>query len=1302
GTATAADYTSASGTLNWADGDTADKTFTVTITSETTVESDETVNVTLSNAVGAVMGAQSTAVLTIVNDDVSLQFSAATANVNEDAGTVTLTVTRLGSSVGAVGVNYATGGGTATAGTDYTAASGTLSWAAGDAADKTFTVTITNDVLLDPGETFDATLSAPTGGATIGTTGTATVTIIDDDAPGTLQFSAATYSVNEGGGSVTITATRTGGSGGVVTVDYATSDGTATAGADYTTASGTLTWVAGDAAAKTFSVPITNDASAEGSETVNLTVSNPGGGAGLGAQSTAVLTIVDNPGTLQFDSASYAFTENWGTVTVTVTRTGGNGGAVSVNYATSNGTATAGSDYTAASGTLSWADGDVTSQTFNVPLTDDGAVESDETVNMTLSSPTGGAALGAWSDIDLIIVEDDVSLQFSSATYSGAEDGGAVTITVTRLGNSFGAVDVNYATSDGTALAGSDYTATSGTLSWASGDSAPKTFNVPILDDGSVESNETVNLALSGPTGGAVLGSPNTAVLTIVENDLPGSLQFTNSTYSTNEGSGSVTITVTRAGGNAGAVNVDYATSNGTATAGSDYTAASGTLSWASGDSASKTFNITITDDVAVEGNETVNLTLSNATGGASLGSPNTSVLTILENDGPTVTSTNPSDGNTDVSIATHMEITFSTTMNTASVESAISVAPVLLNPLQFFWNGSDTQVTVVFDTTAPVGVEADDLLAQNTTYTVTVGVGAQSSTGVPMAVPYVSDFTTDVDVTVPQLVSIVTNGGQDPRTTVLTGSVTTITLTFNESMNTTQGGAEIQSTNEWREDQVGGGAGTGMTLTWTSATTLQIALSPALASDTLYDLSVWSLSDDAPYYNNIEDDLTFMLVTASTPPDAVAPTITGAGPYNGQVGVPRDSGAFLSFSEPMAPDVLDYVGITPVGIDVDMEYGTEPAGIMVMPRQAWPANTTISITITGGPSGAKDNSGNALATTTVSFTTVASTVGAIQYDEDYSNFKNGMTGVDAWNLSGFLLFKETATGNRAWLNGTTLAPQDITLVETATGIPVKGYELEYREEGLRLEPRWGIFNGLKDSTSYTLNLNSSLQGSMGNSFTPTSLTFTTIASGGNARPKTWGPPEMEIMTTALGQTLELWESVDNSGPGDTITVMVQDSAPNTFSYSDSSAPGSTWFDFNYSTPGNDEAGITTTGTHVFTWTFSDNPGGYSYTVKSKGYVFASLPTVSVTGTAATPTVNWGSVPAEANALWLRIEDDLTGEAAYEAVVNLSASSFTVPSDSPLPSGDYSVYVAALRFSDGALRAEMPGMGIGTAAHTVP
>jgi hypothetical protein len=109
-------------------------------------------------------------------------------------------------------------------------------------------------------------------------------------------------------------------------------------------------------------------------------------------------------------------------------------------------------------------------------------------------------------------------------------------------------------------------------------------------------------------------------------------VQLSSATYSVNENGGTVTITATRSGGSYGAASVNYATANGTATAGSDYTAKSGTLNWSDGDAANKTFTVTILDNVVCEGNKTFAVNLSGATG-ASLGSPTSVTVTILDDE---------------------------------------------------------------------------------------------------------------------------------------------------------------------------------------------------------------------------------------------------------------------------------------------------------------------------------------------------------------------------------------------------------------------------------------------------------------------------------------------------------------------------------------------------------------------------------------------------------------------------------------------------------------------------------------------
>ncbi|MBI2930059.1 MAG: fibronectin type III domain-containing protein, partial [Planctomycetes bacterium] len=222
--------------------------------------------------------------------------------------------------------------------------------------------------------------------------------------PGTLRLNASSYSFGEIAGSATINVTRTGGSRGAVSVNYTTSNGTATAGADYTAVSGTLSWADGDAAWKSFTIPIVGDALAEGGETFTVSLSAPAGGATLGAPSTAVVTIVDSPGSLQLSASSYSIAETAGTITISVTRTGGSGGAVSVNYSANDGTATAGVDFVAASGSLGWSDGDSVPKSFTVSVVDDVFAEADETFYAVLSFPSGGATLGtpSWATVTIL------------------------------------------------------------------------------------------------------------------------------------------------------------------------------------------------------------------------------------------------------------------------------------------------------------------------------------------------------------------------------------------------------------------------------------------------------------------------------------------------------------------------------------------------------------------------------------------------------------------------------------------------------------------------------------------------------------------------------------------------------------------------------------------------------------------------------------------------------------------------------------------------------------------------------------
>jgi uncharacterized delta-60 repeat protein len=341
-------------------------------------------------------------------------------------------------------------------------------------------------------------------------------------------------------------------------------------------------------------------------------------------------------GSFQLSQPVYSVNENGGAITITVTRGGGSQGTVTVAFATSDGTAKAGTDYTATTGTLTFAPGQV-SATFTVPVMSDGVYQpTNKMFNLTLSNPTGGAFIGFQKTATVTIVETDVpgTLAFSAASYSVAQNGGSITITVTRANGSAGPVGINYATSNGTAVAGTDYTSTSGGLNFAAGVTS-QTFTIPILNSGAYQSSGLAfNVSLSTPTGGSTLGTPSTAVVNIGQQGQPGAVAFNAASYTVAENAGSVALTVNLTAVASVPVSVTYATSNGTATAGANYTAATGTVTFTPGQTTA-TITIAVLDDgVFQTTNQTFNVTLSNPTNGASLGSPITAVVTLIEKDG--------------------------------------------------------------------------------------------------------------------------------------------------------------------------------------------------------------------------------------------------------------------------------------------------------------------------------------------------------------------------------------------------------------------------------------------------------------------------------------------------------------------------------------------------------------------------------------------------------------------------------------------------------------------------------------------
>jgi hypothetical protein len=326
--------------------------------------------------------------------------------------------------------------------------------------------------------------------------------------------SLSTVEGNNGTRVITFTVTLAAASNQTITVNYATADGTAAAGSDYQATSGTLTIPAGQTTG-TIPVQVIGDRLAEANETFFVNLSSPtnaiiGGGQGQG-------TIVDDEPRISIGDTTV--TEgNTGSrsATFTVTLSAAYDVPVTVNYATANGTATAGSDYRAASGMLTFAPGETT-KAVAVQVIGDRLAEVNETFVVNLSGPTNatitdGQGVGT-------IADDEPRISIGTVTKAEGRKGHTTQFTFTvRLSAAYDqAVTMSFRTSDGTATASDgDYVAKTGTLTFAPGETT-KTITIEVKGDSKKEADEWFGLDLFGNSSNSLF--TNTRGIGTILND---------------------------------------------------------------------------------------------------------------------------------------------------------------------------------------------------------------------------------------------------------------------------------------------------------------------------------------------------------------------------------------------------------------------------------------------------------------------------------------------------------------------------------------------------------------------------------------------------------------------------------------------------------------------------------------------------------------------------------------------------------------------------------------------------------------
>ncbi|BFP40075.1 hypothetical protein FGF1_09200 [Flavobacteriaceae bacterium GF1] len=716
GTATAGtDYTAivgGSGTiLNGAPG----TTVTVVVSGDTDIEANETFNVTLSAPVNGTIN-DGTGVGTITNDD-SQSISISDVTLAEgNAGTTnfefTVSVDGGVNAVGDIDFTVNTGGGTATASTDYTAIVGGSGTILNGAPGTTVTVVVSGDTDIEANETFNVTLSAPVNGTINDGTGVGTIT--NDDSQ---SISISDVTLAEGNAGTTnfeFTVSVDGGVNAVGDIDFTvnTGGGTATAGTDYTAIVGGSGTITGGTPSTTVTVVVSGDTDIEADETFNVTLSAPVNGTIN--DGTGVGTITND------DSQSISISDvtlaegNAGTTNFefTVSVDGGVNAVGDIDFTvnTGGGTATAGTDYTAIVGGSGTITGGTPSTTVTVVVSGDTDIEADETFNVTLSAPVNGT-INDGTGVGTITNDDSQSISISDVTLAEGNAGTTnfeFTVSVDGGVNAVGDIDFTVNTGGGTATAGTDYTAIVGGSGTILNGAPGTTVTVVVSGDTDIEANETFNVTLSAPVNGTI--NDGTGVGTITNDDSQ-SISISDVTLAEgNSGTTNFEFTVSVDGGVNAVGDIDFTanTGGGTATAGTDYTAIVGGSGTILNGAPSTTVTVVVSGDTDIEADETFNVTLSAPVNGTINDGIGLGTITNDDSQSISISDVTLAEGN---SGTTNFEFT-------VSVDGGVNA----VGDIDFTVNTGGGTATAGTDYTAIVGGSGTILNgAPSTTVTVTV-----------------------------------------------------------------------------------------------------------------------------------------------------------------------------------------------------------------------------------------------------------------------------------------------------------------------------------------------------------------------------------------------------------------------------------------------------------------------------------------------------------------------------------------------------------------------------------------------------
>jgi hypothetical protein len=444
------------------------------------------------------------------------------------AGTsASFTVNLSNSSNRTISVSYLLRPETATSGSDFKNVSGRLILAPGQVT-QSIVIPLVGDILDEFDESFSVNLVYPLNAPIADARGVGII-IDNDPEPNVSINDVLVTEGNNGTPIANLTVSLSMVSGKPISLQYSTQNGSATSGVDYLSTAGTVSIAPGSLSANV-PVQIKGDTTFETDENFIVTLSNPTNVVIDDGQGQVTITNDDPLPAITVDDVNVLEGQS-GTTSANfrVRLANASYQTVEVSYSTANGTATAGNDYVATSGTLTFAPGE-TETIIATTISGDGSVEPDETFFLNFSSPVN-ARIGDGQG-KATILNDDVGVQFTATSYDVVEGAKRLNITVMRIGDLSGNTAVNYLTTDtdtftvgcadtvknqGGAFGRCDFATSFDTLTFTAGESS-KTLSIPILDDSWAEGNETFSVGLINPTGASLL-SPSTTIVTIIDNE---------------------------------------------------------------------------------------------------------------------------------------------------------------------------------------------------------------------------------------------------------------------------------------------------------------------------------------------------------------------------------------------------------------------------------------------------------------------------------------------------------------------------------------------------------------------------------------------------------------------------------------------------------------------------------------------------------------------------------------------------------------------------------------------------------------